>query len=484
MNIFYVQDLMKSNAPKLQTDKLMPTKKHHISIVLLTHNRCAAGYLKVALDAILKQTYSDFELLVVDNYSTDDTAQLVLSYDDSRLCYIRQPPGGNATTSYNHAMWMSRGDYILFTHDDDIMAPEMIERQMGFINQHPDILCCATNVGLIDEKGEPIQSSLYDLDQNFYFQKAAYIKKYFEEKLWLPTPTMLYHRDSYFELLKPWLKQKKPDYFASGDIWAALTLNLKGAIGLLAKPLLNYRQHRKQESRNVDQESPVIKAIQLFLENNTSNKQLEPLLPMIHAYLVRFETQKSLFNLNNLEKLSTALKTASEYWTTNVVSKKRAVDTILPFEIARMLSGNTRTIPEESFAELLKQAAYSGARQSYRTWLNKVYNGLSLFQQLHKIEKIAIFGSMLNAHLLVLDAARTNIQIIACFDSSPARIGHQVLDVPIIPLEKIPEYTNNFQLLILSNEYDQEDAIKHIIKKHLTNLAAPQIISWKDLTVM
>ncbi|MCK5346298.1 MAG: glycosyltransferase family 2 protein, partial [Candidatus Heimdallarchaeota archaeon] len=83
---------------------MLNSDQHHLSIALLTYNRCTNGYLKQALNAILNQTYSDFELLVIDNYSTDKTADLVLSYNDPRLIYVRQPPGGNATTSYNHAL--------------------------------------------------------------------------------------------------------------------------------------------------------------------------------------------------------------------------------------------------------------------------------------------------------------------------------------------------------------------------------------------
>ncbi|MCK5679638.1 hypothetical protein KAI46_02360 [bacterium] len=292
----------------------------------------------------------------------------------------------------------------------------------------------------------------------------------------------MYHRESYLKLLAPWLKQKKPSYFASGDIWAALSLNLKGAIGLLAEPLLGYRQHQEQESRNVDQASPVINAIEMFLQDNADDESLTPLLHLLYAYLTRFKTQKSMFAVNNPDAFAKALKEVRDYWTKNVIPDKRAVDTVLPFEIANILSKTPRTIPDDRFTKLLQQEANSGARRNYRTWLHKTYNGSSLFQHsLITTGKIAIFGSMLNAHLLVLEALGIGIEVIACFDSSPARIGENVLGIPVISLEKISEYTDCVNTLILSNEHDQETAIKLIIKKHLDNQKQLQIISWKDL---
>lgn len=86
-----------------------------LTIALQTYNRGRSGYLRESLEAILAQSYGDFELLVLDNHSTDETPDLVLGYKDPRLTYIRQPPGGTSATNYNRALWMSRGIYVLPT---------------------------------------------------------------------------------------------------------------------------------------------------------------------------------------------------------------------------------------------------------------------------------------------------------------------------------------------------------------------------------
>lgn len=456
-------------------------KSHKLTIVLLTYNRARSGYLRKALDAILNQTYKDFELLVFDNYSEDNTAEVVLSYDDSRLYYVRQPKGGNPTTSYNHALWISRGKYVIFTHDDDIMNPTLIEEELKLFKNYPDLLAVASNVSLIDESDQVIQEKLYQLNNTKVFKKGEYLEKYFSAKLWFPTPTIMYHRDTYFNLLRKYLSQKKPEYFASGDIWAMFNMNLKGPIGLLAEPLLQYRQHKNQESRNVDQSNPVLDVIKMFLNENKNKKRFKLLLPSIFAYLTRFKLQDILFNSKNKNEQKKEIKLLYNYWTNNVLPKNRAVDAILPVEIFINLLGLKPTIHRESFSKLCSLPAQSGARKGFRNWLNIVYEKGNIFQFNLQVKKVAIFGSMLNSFLLVQSAKQAGIDVVYCFDSSPARIGKQVLGVKVLALSELKKHCNEFGMIILSNEHDQEDAVKKIITNYLPLNNDLIVLSWKDL---
>lgn len=475
-------DILYAQGLKKISNNIMK-KSRKLTIALLTYNRCNSGYLQKSLDAVLRQTYSDFELLVVDNHSTDTTAELVLSYNDPRLFYIRQPPGGNATTSYNHALWMSRGEYIIFTHDDDIMEPTLIERQMAFVEKHPDLLCLASNVSLIDERGRLVQPRLYELDNDMVFSTTGYIEKYFEEKLWFPTPTILYHRDSYVKVLSKWLSMKHPEYFASGDIWAVFSLNLRGPVGILAEPLLRYRQHQGQESRNVDQGAPVIEVIRLLLKTRERNTTLKPHIPAIQAFLTRFKTQDMLFKSNHKNQMMTNLAAIKKQWEKAVSPEKRAVDAILPFEIFLCTLGLESTVPTAKFKELLRTPAKGGARRSFRAWLHAIHHGRSLFDNKPQIKRIAIFGSMLTAFLIIQSATLSGIEVLYCFDSSPARIGKQVLGVPVVPLKDLRHHAKNIDAVILSNEHDQENALKTILKKHLKHNPNIPVLSWKDLAL-
>ncbi|MEN6374038.1 MAG: glycosyltransferase [Smithella sp.] len=454
---------------------------YKITIALLTYNRCSSGYLKEALDAILAQTYTDFELLVMDNHSTDDTARFVLSYDDPRLTYVRQPPGGNATTNYIRAALMSRGEYIIMAHDDDIMEPTMIERHVAFIEKHPGILVVSNNVSLMDESSVPIQPHLYELKENIVFNKTEYIQKYFEEKLWIPAPTILFHRATYVAMVSKWLGTKGQAYLASGDLWILFTLNLKGSIGLIADPLLRYRQHKGQESRNVDQGFPMIEAISLFVRNNRKNKLLQPHMPLFDAFFARFGLQDCCFKCETKELLFRELAHIRKSWAAKVKPEDRGIDMILPVEIFIYLLGLPPTISPDIFKRLQESVAKSGGRRGFRNFLSGIMSGKNLFSSRTSLRKIAIFGSMLQAYLIAESARQAGIEVIGCFDSSPARAGKKVLEIPVYFLTDLDERSVYCDAVIISSEHDQENALKQILKVHIQQNPTLPIISWKDL---
>jgi len=454
-----------------------------ITVALLTRNRCAQGYLKEALDAILAQTHTDFELLVVDNFSADSTSEFIRTYSDPRLTYIRQPPGGNATNSYIRSTVMARGKYILIAHDDDIMETIMIERQLEFMREHPDCLMVATNVSLIDESGTEIQKRLYSLDEDVIFNRIDYISRYFSDKLWLPAPTHLYKRDSYLRILKNHLGTRSPAYLPGGDLWVPFTLNLQGEIGFIAHPLLRYRQHNNQESKNVDQGYPVIQAIELFANQNLRNRYLRPHLQHINAFLTRFKAQVACFEYTKKEQLVKELALLYERW---VIKKNdnNKIDAILPLEILLHLLGIIATSKIDQIHP--QNEAFtkgSGGRQGFRCWLKAIQQGSNIFDTVrNEIKIIAIHGSMLNAYLIKESADQAGVKVDCCFDSSPARIGKTVFDIPILSISDISREAGKIDAIILSGEHDQEDAISTIINSHLAGTAnIPQIISWKQL---
>src|SRR5690606_38788058 len=95
-------------------------------------------YLQEAIEAILRQSYRDFELLVLDNCSTDGTAEDVLCLADPRIRYIRNA-ANNCTVTFNclSAYHLAIGRRVIATHDDDIMENDMLERQMRSHDENP-----------------------------------------------------------------------------------------------------------------------------------------------------------------------------------------------------------------------------------------------------------------------------------------------------------------------------------------------------------
>lgn len=460
-----------------------------LTIALLTYNRGCSGYLKKTLDSILAQTYSDFELLVLDNHSGDKTAELVLSYKDSRLTYVRQPPGCNASFNFNRGLWMSRGEFFLATHDDDILEPTLVERQIRFFEGNPDLACVAANVSLIDEEGNCIQPRLYEFEQDRVFDIGDYIPTYLDEKLWFPTPTCMFRRDALVKRSGAIVRASKPRYISSGDIGILFLLNMRYPIALLSDPLFRYRQHTGQESRNVDQSSPLVELADVagyLLKKSHRGSKLRRHHASIHGFSARFKAQDFLFKnpaIPTDNVLQAALRDIRSAWVKSVDKQSRAVDAVLPFEILLYGLGLTPTVSAEGLTELVAVDALSGARLGYRNWLRGLQQGQTLFAHGGNAKRVVILGSMFTAYLLVLDALRSGVEVVACIDSSAARIGASVFGVPVVPHERLEELKGSIDAVIVSSERDHEGGIKQMISSRF-GLSVESILSWKEMATV
>ena len=114
-----------------------------ISVVLPSYNR--AHILPRAIESILGQTYKDIELIIVDDGSSDNTAEVVGSFSDSRIVYVRQENAG-ACAARNNGIAHARGDYIAFQDSDDIWHQDKLEKQLATLqNTGADIVFCRMN---------------------------------------------------------------------------------------------------------------------------------------------------------------------------------------------------------------------------------------------------------------------------------------------------------------------------------------------------
>ncbi len=124
-----------------------------VSVIMPTFN--VEKYLKAAIDSILAQTYADFELIIVDDNSTDKTREIVQSYTDKRIMLIDGPCRGIAA-ALNKGMKMATGEYIARMDADDISLPQRLEKQVFFLEKHRNVGICGTFATKIDEYGKKI----------------------------------------------------------------------------------------------------------------------------------------------------------------------------------------------------------------------------------------------------------------------------------------------------------------------------------------
>lgn len=112
-----------------------------VSIVMPTFN--AERYLKEAADSILNQTYQDFELLAIDDYSKDRTRKILNEYCDSRIKVIDGPNKG-LCEALNLGIRLSAGEYIARMDADDIALPQRLEKQVKYMDENPNVGICGS----------------------------------------------------------------------------------------------------------------------------------------------------------------------------------------------------------------------------------------------------------------------------------------------------------------------------------------------------
>jgi glycosyltransferase involved in cell wall biosynthesis len=135
----------------------MVNDKPRLSIGLPVFN--GDNYLAEALDSLLAQTYSDFELIISDNASTDKTGEICQAYAarDKRIRYYRNET--NLGGAYNdcRVVALARGEYFRWAGHDDICDPELLARCIEVLDQEPDVVLCYPKTTIIDEKGQFVE---------------------------------------------------------------------------------------------------------------------------------------------------------------------------------------------------------------------------------------------------------------------------------------------------------------------------------------
>ncbi|MHC4160347.1 MAG: glycosyltransferase family 2 protein, partial [Planctomycetota bacterium] len=164
-----------------------------ISVVIPAFN--AGQFIRRTVDSILAQTYSDYEIIVVDDGSTDNTADVVRSYGP-KVRYIYQQNAGDGPAR-NTGITAAEGDWIAFLDHDDEWLPKKLQLQMEALNSHADVRWCGTNRYQSDGRrrvaagdAEAIKKAL---GENYYFEN--YFRAVVKGLCPVITSTMLVHRE-------------------------------------------------------------------------------------------------------------------------------------------------------------------------------------------------------------------------------------------------------------------------------------------------
>lgn len=179
-----------------------------VSVIIPTYNR--ERFIAVAIDSVLAQTYKDFEVIVVDDGSSDGTPGILSSYEDDRLIHLTQNNKGRSIAR-NRALAIARGEYIAFLDSDDMYLPDKLALQVSFLDSHPDVGMIYTSAACIDEEGHAI-------DYRYVASVSGHIYRHiaFFEPVTITLPTVMMRR-SVFD--KTGTFDERMDRFEDTDMW-------------------------------------------------------------------------------------------------------------------------------------------------------------------------------------------------------------------------------------------------------------------------
>ncbi len=160
-----------------------------VSVVMAAYN--AAPYLEETIESILAQTYSDFELIIVDDGSTDETPQILGRYTDSRIVRLRNKANMGVARARNRGNAAAWGEYIAIQDADDLSTPDRLQKQVAFLDVHPEIGLVGSQGLLLSNGGEhPLTVPLHNeeiqallLGQNCLLHSSLMIRKTLVEQV-------------------------------------------------------------------------------------------------------------------------------------------------------------------------------------------------------------------------------------------------------------------------------------------------------------
>jgi len=201
-------------------------------------------YIGEALTSIAAQTYQDFELIVVDDGSTDRTPERIESFQDRlNITYIKHPQKQGIARSVNDGLRRASGDFIAFLDHDDCWLPDFLETQVRYLQSHPDVAMTHSDYQITDSQSHVVCDSVARW-RGKVCPSGYVFPQLFQDSFIVGNSVLI--RKECFDRLGGFNEQLP---FGDYHLWMRIARHDK--IGFVARPLTQYRQHGAQTIRSV-----------------------------------------------------------------------------------------------------------------------------------------------------------------------------------------------------------------------------------------
>jgi glycosyltransferase involved in cell wall biosynthesis len=233
-------------------------------------------YLKEAIESILNQTFTDFELIISDNASKDSTPFICESYarQDKRVRYYPSTKNYGASWNYNRTFKLAKGEYFKWAAHDDLCAPIFIERCIEVLQAHPEVILCYPKTRIIDEYGNFIKE--YDDEMNLRISRPSERFKRFQRRT-------AGECNGVFGLIRKVILEKTSliRNFSRADMVLLAQLSLLGEFYEISEELFFRRDHPKTSVRaNRD-----LKSMAVWFDTEKENRIILRKLLWLYEFL-------------------------------------------------------------------------------------------------------------------------------------------------------------------------------------------------------
>jgi glycosyltransferase involved in cell wall biosynthesis len=260
-----------------------------------------ARFLAEAMDSILNQSFRHFEFLIIDDGSTDNSAEIVRSFTDSRIRFYSNEKNLGITATLNRGIALASCELIARMDADDVSQPQRLQKQFGYMKRNPECALLSTWARVISEDKKFIRLERYR--SNFYYYNLTF-------ECWMYHPTIMFRRSAVQEV-----GMYSMPYSEDYDLfWRVST---RFAIGNLAEPLLDYRISstslntvQKKKEYETANEQNVLRNIRYYMgaDFQISDESLECLRHHFRPLLNNYNLQKAVETLTLLDAITAKIQ--------------------------------------------------------------------------------------------------------------------------------------------------------------------------------
>lgn len=283
-----------------------------ITVLLPVYN--AEKFVGEAIDSVLNQTFSDFELLIINDASTDGSEKIILSYKDARIRYYKNKKNLGVAKTLNRGLKLARGEYIARQDADDIFLPNKLERQYEILKKDKNLVMVCSHFDYVDEKGRFLSSfKLAPSSEEIYYE--------LQFRNCLGHPTVIFNKKIILNEFKGYNEKCEAEDY---DLWSRISKKYK--ILKLNEMLLKVR--RSKQSKTVLFANAVLESGAIITQKNLQSLigksiDLNVIKILTNLYPLNYSPQKIKEAKMVLEEVNTKiLENCPSYLDKSIIEKR------------------------------------------------------------------------------------------------------------------------------------------------------------------